>query len=665
MGVKENHMHQGYDLKYLQLLSKQYRTINEVSTEIINLSAIINLPKGTEHFLTDIHGEHEAFDHVMRNASGVVKRKIVDTFGDLLTAEEKKSLATLVYYPKEKLEMIRQTNIDMREWYKTTIYRLVLLCRAAGYKYTRSKVRKALPQSFAYIIEELFHEKENSEMKQTYYQSIIESIIDIECADDFIISLSQVIRKLVVDRLHIIGDIYDRGPGAHIIMDLLMDHHSVDIQWGNHDILWMGAAAGSEACITNTLRIALRYGNLETLEEGYGINLSSLIRFAIETYSGPYSDKCRAKVKPSDFKEKDIELLSRMQKAIAMIQFKVEGQLVNRRPEFKMNDRNILETMDLEKGTVWVEGVEYPLNDTFFPTFDPNDPYRLTEEEADVLDKLKASFIRSEKLRDHVEFLYNKGSMYLVHNGNLMYHGCIPLAKDGEFLAFEYGGGAYKGKELLDYFDHVARKAYYSHESDEKQEALDLIWYIWCGELSPLYGKKKMATFERYFIDETSTHKEFKNAYYSLRSQEEVCIKILREFGLNNAFSHIISGHVPVKAVDGEIPIKANGKLIAIDGGFSKAYQKETGIAGYTLIFNSQGMVLVSHETFKSKSRSIEEDLDVLPTTVFIEKDQPRMYVGDTDSGREMKDNIKALKALLSAYREGEIVQRPRREVIR
>ncbi len=655
-------MHQGYDLKYLQLLSKQYPSIDEVTTEIINLSAIINLPKGTEHFLTDIHGEHEAFDHVMRNASGVVKRKIGDTFGDLLTSEEKKSLATLVYYPKEKLEMIKQSSVDVKEWYKTTIYRLMLLCRAAGYKYTRSKVRKALPQSFAYIIEELFHEKENSEMKQTYYQSIINSIITIECADEFIIALAEVIRKLVVDRLHIIGDIYDRGPGAHIIMDLLMEHHSVDIQWGNHDILWMGAAAGSEACIANTIRIALRYGNLETLEEGYGINLSSLIRFTLETYQGEYSDKIRAKVKPTDFKEKDIDLLSRMQKAVAMIQFKVEGQLVQRRPEFNMADRNLLETVNLEKGTVMVEGKEYALNDTDFPTFDPANPYTLTDEETEVLDKLKMSFVRSEKLKDHVEFLYNEGSMYLVHNANLMYHGCIPITEQGDFIEYDVRGKKYSGKALLDYFDVMSRKAYFSHCKDEKLEALDVMWYIWCGEFSPLFGKKKMATFERYFVNNKETHQETKNAYYELRSSEEICLKVLKEFGLEESFSHIISGHVPVKAAAGEIPIKAGGKLIAIDGGFSKAYQEQTGIAGYTLIFNSQGMVLVSHEPFESKARSIEEDLDVLPTTVFIEKDQPRMYVGDTDVGREMIDNIKALKALLSAYREGEISQKGHRD---
>ncbi|WP_430886356.1 fructose-1,6-bisphosphatase [Fusibacter sp. JL216-2] len=651
-------MHQGYDLKYLQLLSKQYPTIDEVTTEVINLSAIINLPKGTEHFLTDIHGEHEAFDRVMRNASGVVKRKIGDTFGDLLTAEEKKSLATLVYYPKEKLDMIKSSDIEMKEWYRTTIYRLVLLSRAAGYKYTRSKVRKALPQSFAYIIEELLNEKENSEMKQTYYQSIINSIIDIDCADDFIIAMCQVIRKLVVDRLHIIGDIYDRGPGAHIIMDLLIGHHSVDVQWGNHDILWMGAAAGSESCIANTIRIALRYGNLETLEEGYGINLSALIRFTLETYKGAYSSKVRAKVKPTEFKEKDIDLLSRMQKAIAVIQFKVEGQLIERRPEFHMADRNIMETMNLEKGTVLVDGLEYKLNDTDFPTFDPQNPYKLTDEEREVLDKLKQSFMRSEKLKEHIEFLYNKGSMYLVHNQNLMYHGCIPIDDKGEFLAFNAHGYKYSGKALLDYFDHMARKAYFSHKAEEKAEALDTMWYMWCGELSPLFGKKKMATFERYFIDDKKTHKEIKNPYYELRSDEGVCTNVLKEFGLEKSFSHIISGHVPVKAADGEVPIKAGGKLIAIDGGFSKAYQKETGIAGYTLIFNSQGMVLVSHERFESKARSIEEDLDVLPTTVFIEKDQPRMYVGDTDVGREMKENIRALKALLSAYREGEICQK-------
>jgi fructose-1,6-bisphosphatase-3 len=644
------------NLKYLKLLAKQYPTVEAVSTEIINLSAIINLPKGTEHFLTDIHGEHEAFDHAMRNASGVVKRKIQDTFGEDLSESDKNTLATLVYYPKEKLQLIKGQLHHVDNWYKDTIYRLVLLCRAAGYKYTRSKVRKALPENFSYIIEELFHEKEDNEMKTTYYQSIIDSIVETGCADEFIISICEVIRRLIVDRLHIIGDIYDRGPGAHIVMDVLEKHHSVDIQWGNHDILWMGAAAGSEACIANALRIAIRYGNLETVEDGYGINLSPLIRFTYEKYEGPYADSFKTKVKGDEFKDSYIELLSRMQKALAIIQFKLEGQIIKRRPEFNMQNRLVLEGINVEAATVVIDGITYPLNDSFLPTIDPNDPYKMTEEETEVLEKLKHSFVQSEKLKKHVKFLYKKGNIHLVHNNNLLYHGCVPLTASGEFASYKVGDEHVSGKDLLDYFEAMARKAYFE-KGYAKAEALDVIWYIWCGELSPLFGKSKMATFERYFIDDKASHKEVKNPYYDYRNRQANCVKILKAFGLDSKYSHIINGHVPVKTVKGEVPIKAGGKLIAIDGGFAKAYQRETGIAGYTLIFNSRGMALVSHQPFTSKERAIVENHETLPTPVFIEKDHPRMYVGDTDEGMEMKESISALKELLKAYRSGLVAQ--------
>ncbi|MGB3368569.1 MAG: fructose-1,6-bisphosphatase [Acidaminobacteraceae bacterium] len=648
-------MTQNYELKYLKLLSNQYPTINSVSTEIINLSAILKLPKGTEHFLTDIHGEHEAFDHVLRNASGVIKRKINDAFKETLSYDEKQMLATLIYYPKEKLEIIRRSEIDMDTWHRVILHRLIILCRAAAYKYTRSKVRKLLPENFAYIIEELFHENEDSEMKQSYFQSIIDTMIDIECADEFIIELCKLIRELVIDRLHIIGDIYDRGPGAHIIMDLLKEHHSIDIQWGNHDILWMGAASGCEACIANTLRIALRYGNLETLEDGYGINLSPLIRFTIDLYNDKYPKSFRAKVKGREFKEKDIDLLSRMQMAIAIIQLKLEGQIIKRRPEFNMDNRLFLDTLDLENATVVINSKVYDINSTNFPTIDMEDPYKLSDEENMVMSKLKASFVNSEKLNKHVKFLYNKGSMYSTYNNNLLFHGCVPLDEKGEFAEFYVNEKSYSGKVLMDYFESMSRKAYFSTCEYEKSVALDNIWYVWCGELSTLFGKSKMATFERYYIEDSSSHLEIKNSYFELRDSDEICIKILNEFGLNSRNSHIINGHVPVKVKTGEIPVKANGKLIAIDGGFSKAYQNETGIAGYTLIFNSRGMMLVEHKAFESKDISINEDRDMLPTKVFIEKDQPRMYVGDTDIGCEIKDNIKALKELLKAYKSGHI----------
>lgn len=645
------------NIKYLKLLSKQYPTVESVSSEIINLSAIINLPKGTEHFLTDIHGEHEAFDHAMRNASGVVKRKIGDTFGDSLSEQDKNTLATLVYYPKEKLSVIKEQIEDIEAWQKDIIYKLVLLCRAAGYKYTRSKVRKSLPESFSYIIEELFHEKENSEMKTSYYQAIINSIVETDSADDFIIAICEVIRRLVVDRLHIIGDIYDRGPGAHIVLDVLEKHHSVDIQWGNHDILWMGAAAGSEACIANALRIAIRYGNLETIEDGYGINLSPLVRFTYEVYDGPYADSFKTKVKNTTFKKSYIDLLSKMQKALAIIQFKLEGQIIERRPEFNMMNRRVLDQLNLENGTVEIDGIVYELNDTFLPTINPENPYEMTEDEKYVLSKLKHSFINSEKLRKHMKFLYKKGNMHLVHNKNLLYHGCVPLTQSGEFACYRVGNQELCGKALYDYFEVMSRDAYFEPSGPIKDEAMDVMWYIWCGPLSPLFGKAKMATFERYFIDDKSSHQERKNPYYEFREDETTCIKILKEFGLDSSYSHIINGHVPVKASKGEVPIKAGGKLIAIDGGFAKAYQRETGIAGYTLIFNSRGMALVAHQPFESRESAIVDNSEKLPRPVFIEKDHPRMYVGDTDEGKDMIESIEALKELLKAYRNGIIAQ--------
>ncbi|MCK8060364.1 MULTISPECIES: fructose-1,6-bisphosphatase [unclassified Fusibacter] len=643
------------NLKYLELLGKQYRNISDVCTEIVNLTAITNLPKGTEHFLADIHGEHEAFEHVMRNASGVVKRKINEVFAESITDEEKKTLATLIYYPKEKIKLIKSSEADLDAWYELMIYRLVNLCKAAAYKYTRSKVRKAIPESFKYIIEELFNENDQISMKKSYFKSIVESVIAIDRADEFIITISGVIRQLVVDHLHIIGDIYDRGAGAHHVIDTLMRHHSVDTQWGNHDVLWIGAAFGSEACMANVLRISLRYGNLETLEEGYGINLSPLVRLALDHYGGEYAGTFDAKVKSSDFKEKDIDLMSRMQKAIAIIQFKLEGQIIRRRPDLNLNDRLLLEKIDYRQGTVLIDGVDYELIDKVLPTIDPEDPYRLTEDERDVVEKLKSSFYHSTKLQEHAKFLIDKGSMYLVYNGNLLYHGCIPLNGDGSFRKFEIDGATYQGKSLLDYFDAKVKKAYYAKDEKIKSQCQDLIWYLWCGEFSPLFGKKKMATFERYFIEDSETHLEVKDPYYTLREDEEICDRILHEFGLENRISHIINGHVPVKVKKGEVPIKAGGKLITIDGGFSKAYQKETGIAGYTLIFNSKGMILVSHEPFESKEKAVKEEMDMLPTTVFIQKDRPRMYVGDTDTGIRLKEDIDSLKALLDAYREGQI----------
>ncbi len=646
-------MSKKYDIDYLELLSQIYPDEASVSTELINLSAIINLPKGTEHFLTDVHGEHEAFSHVLRNASGVVKRKIDDTFLDTLTMDEKNSLATLIYYPHEKLQKFKDDGFLTDMYYTVLIHRLVLLCRAAGYKYTRSKVRKALPKNYAYIIEELLYEDENNDMKKGYYDSVIDSIVETGLANSFIIAICKVIRRLVIDRLHIVGDIYDRGPGAHIIMDILMNHHAVDIQWGNHDIIWMAAAAGSQVCIANVLRICLRYGNLETIEEGYGISLTPLARFTMDYYPNDYPKAFKAKVKDDDFSMDDVDLISRMQKAMAIIQFKLEGQLIERRPEFNMESRNILHTIDINNKTVEIEGVKYEINDVDFPTLRLDDPYALTDEEYEVMQKLTRSFMHAQKLQEHTKFLYEKGGMYLVHNGNLLYHGCIPLNEDGSFEELQIGDKTYRGKNMMIFFDDMARRAYFSENIEEAKYAQDIMWYAWCGPVSPLFGKHKMATFERYFINDKSTHKEIKNPYYEFRSSREICENILKEFGLTSKHSCIISGHVPVKASSGELPIKGEGKLIVIDGGFSKAYQSETGIAGYTLIFNSQGMVLVSHEPFESVEKAVEEDYDIMPKTVFIQNDRPRMYVGDTNNGKKIKKNIECLKALLEAYRNG------------
>jgi len=642
---------------YLKLISKHFPSISAVSTEIINLKAILNLPKGTEHFLTDIHGEAEAFDHVIRNASGVIKRKINDAFKDSLTSQEKKILATVVYYPKEKLDYIKTIEEDIDAWYEKIMYQLVVLFRAAGYKYTRSKVRKAIPEHFRYIIEELFHEREENKMKSAYYESIIESIIEVGRADHFIITISEVIRRLVIDHLHIVGDIYDRGQGAHLIMDTLMDHHSLDIQWGNHDILWMGAGSGSMACMANVIRISLRYDTLGTLENAYGINLSPLVRFTLEHYKNDQIRPFTAKEQRKTVKEKDINLMSRMQKAIAVIQFKLEGQIIQRRPDFKMNNRLLLSHMDLESGKVMIDGKEYLLKDTDFPTIDLNNPYELTLEEQEVMDKLKDAFLSSEKLQKHVKFLNKKGSMYKVFNKNLLYHACIPMRADGSFKNFTMDGKIYSGKELLDYFDHAVTTAYYSKDSKIKEKGLDLMWYLWCGETSPLFGKKKMATFERYFIEDKSIHKEEKNPYYDLRHEEKTCNKILNAFGLKEDHCHIVNGHVPVKVKKGESPIKGGGKLIAIDGGFSKAYQGVTGIAGYTLIYNSQGIVLVSHEAFNAKKDAIEKDLDMLPTTEFVQVDRPQMFVADTDIGNKIQSEIDVLKKLLEAYQNKSIKQ--------
>jgi len=647
------------DLKYLKLLSKQYSNISSASTEIVNLQAILNLPKSTEHFISDIHGEYESFIHMLKNASGVIKRKIDDVFGNTLSEDEKANLATLIYYPEQKLELIKSSEANLEEWYKVTLYRLIVLCRLVSSKYTRSKVRKALPQDFAYIIEELLHEQDNTVNKQEYYNGIISTMIDIDRASEFIISISNVIQRLVVDRLHIIGDIYDRGPGAEIIMEALMKHHSVDIQWGNHDVLWMGASAGHEACICNVLRISLRYANLNTIEDGYGINLLPLATFAMDVYEKDTCKRFIPKTIDKTLSKKEISLIAKMHKAIAIIQFKLEGQILQNRPEFLMDDQLLLDKIDYENGTINLNGVIYELNDKLFPTIDPVEPYKLTLQEEDLIHKLRRSFINSEKLQRHIRFIYSKGSMYLVCNSNLLYHGCIPLNEDGSFKELILNGKSYSGKALLDKFDILTREAYFfKNSTEEKKFAMDMVWYLWCGPDSPEFGKHRMTTFERYFISDKKTHVEKKNPYYKYRDDDQVCFNILKEFNLAPDSSHIINGHIPVKTKEGENPIKANGKLLVIDGGFCRAYQPETGIAGYTLIYNSYGLLLSSHEPFESIRKAIEEEKDILSSTIILEQVASRKRVSDTDIGEDLKKQIKELEMLLIAYRKGLIKEK-------
>ncbi|MGL5258898.1 MAG: fructose-1,6-bisphosphatase [Lachnospiraceae bacterium] len=644
------------ELMYLKSLAKQFPTIASASMEIINLQAILNLPKGTEHFLTDIHGESEQFNHVLKNGSGSVKRKIDDEFGNTLSQKDKKSLATLIYYPQEKLDIVMKEEEHIEDWYKVTLFRLVQVTKRVCSKYTRSKVRKALPKEFAYIIEELITEKEELVDKEAYYNEIINMIIKIGRAPDFIIALSLLIQRMVIDHLHIVGDVFDRGKGPHIILDTLIDYHSVDIQWGNHDVVWMGAASGEECCIANVIRMSARYGNLDTIEEGYGINLIPLATFALETYKDVNCDVFKIKFN-TDYNTKDLELDTKMHKAIAIIQFKLEGQLIRRNPEFNMEDRNLLHKIDYKKKTIEVYGETYPILDCDFPTVDPKDPYKLTEEEAHVVERLKQAFLKSEKLQKHVKFLFSKGGLYKIHNSNLLYHGCVPLDEKGNFLKVNIFGKEYYGRQLYDTLDTYARKGYYSTDLEEKRKGKDILWFIWAGPNSPVFGKDKMTTFERYFVEEKSTHKEMKNAYYRHFDNENVLNNILKEFGLSTKTSHIINGHVPVELKKGETPIKCDGKLLIIDGGFSKAYQEKTGIAGYTLVANSRGMRLVAHEYFESKESSIIKETDIISDSFFVETSSNRIRVADTDIGIELSDSINQLERLLKAYRDGIIVE--------
>lgn len=643
--------------RYLERLSDLYPTIAAASTEIINLQAILNLPKGTEHFLTDIHGENEAFSHVLKNGSGSVRRKIDDVFGNTLSKKDKQSLATLIYYPKDKMALVKMEEANMEDWYKINLYRLIEVSKRSASKYTRSKVRKALPKDFAYVIEELITEKSEISDKESYYNEIIQTIIKIGRAEEFIAAISELIQRLVVDHLHIVGDIYDRGPGPHVIMDKLMTCHSLDIQWGNHDVLWMGAAAGQRGCIANVIRICARYGNLDILEDGYGVNLLPLANFSLRTY-GDDPCTCFALKGPEKPNKAEMEMDLRMHKAISMIQFKVEGQIINRNKEFALEDRALLHRIDYEKGTITLEEKEYHLKDVNFPTIDPKDPYRLSPEEEEVMERLERAFMGCDKLQKHMRFLLAKGSLYKVYNHNLLYHGCVPLNEDGSLKEVMLFGELHKGKSLYDALDRHVRKGCFALDEGERKSCQDIMWYIWLHPHSPLFGKDKMATFERYFLAEKETHLEKKNPYYYLIEKEEVVDNIMEEFGLFPGKAHIINGHMPVKCKNGESPIKCGGKVLVIDGGFSKAYQKETGIAGYTLIYNSYGLLLVAHEPFESTEAAIQKESDIHSDYMVVKRVLERRLVGDTDIGRDLKEQVDDLERLLAAYRSGEITEK-------
>ena len=643
--------------KYLELLSKSYKNIDEVTTEIINLQAILNLPKGTELFMSDIHGEYEAFLQILNNGSGIIKSKIDDLYENSISQQDRKNLATLIYYPEEKLNIEKRVNTNMKEFYTIMLYRLLEVARAVSSKYTRSKVRKAMPSGFDYIIDELLHAQGDNEYdKEKYYQQIIKSIIDLGQADEFIIAISHLIKRMAIDHLHIIGDVYDRGPGAAIIMDKLMDFHSLDIQWGNHDILWMGAACGNECCIANVVRICSRYDNLSTLEDGYGINIRPLSIFAQETYQNdPCKEFLPRTCEYSRYSNSDKILMSKIQKAISIIQFKLEGNLIMKHPEYNMNERLLLDKVDYDNLEITLKGVKYKLNDSNFPTIDTKNPYKLTKQEQEIIDRLKNSFINSEKLMDHVTFLYSKGHMYQKYNDNIMYHGCIPLTPNGEFDEVEVLGEKYKGKELMNQMENVAHKAFFTGNNISSQDDIDYMWYLWCGPKSPLFGKDKVTTFERYFINDKKTHVETKNPYYKFQNDEKTCNMILKSFNIDSSEGHIINGHVPVKAKDGESPVRANGKLIVIDGGFAKSYQKSTGLAGYTLTYNSHGLVLAANEPFESKNKAILHGLDIKSQTVLKQDAKDRKCVKDTDIGKNLESQISDLKLLLNAYIDGDL----------
>lgn len=649
------------DQRYLELLAEKFPSVSAAATEIINLQAILSLPKGTEHFLSDIHGEANAFIHVLRNASGQIRRKVDDIFGMSMRESDKRELCALIYYPEEKLALMRQqADEDLDDWYRMTLHQVVEVARFVTVKYTRSKVRKLLPTDFAYVINELLHESKSEPDRQNYYNAIINSIVEIGRSEDLIIAICQLIHRLIIDSLHIVGDIFDRGPGAWRIMDTLSRYHNFDIQWGNHDIEWMGAAAGNLALIASVLRISIRYANVETLEEGYGINLLPLANMAMEVYG---SDPCLL-WQTKDFEnnprlKRSAQLMAKMHKAISIIEFKLEGQIIRRHPEYQMDDRLMLHLIDKERGVITIDGHEYELLDKNLPSLNPDDPYALCQREQEVMEQLAHSFRRSSEMQKHLRLLYQKGSLFLVRDGNLMFHAAIPMNDDGTFEEVEVDGQRVKGRALMERLDRVVRNAYFAPQgSPKQQDALDYMLYLWCGPKSPLFNKDKMTTFERYFIADQSLYTEKKGAFFVLANQRQTCEYILREFGLDPHTAHIINGHVPVRTNKGESPLRAEGIRLVIDGGFSKPYHETTGISGYTLIYNSHGLQLVEHEFFESKDKAIRTGADVHSRVQLEDFKYHRMRVRDTDRGHELQQQIQNLQKLLVAYRHGVIKER-------
>ena len=643
------------DMAYLQLLAREYPSVKEATSEIINLMAICNLPKGTEYFFSDLHGEHEAFIYLLRSSSGIIREKIRETFGHIISEEDEVRLANLIYYPEKMINQIKQANEYTEDWQKTAVYRLVQICREVSSKYTRSKVRKKMPKEFSGVIDELLYVDNTDDNKTEYYSELINTLIDVRVADSFIVVICSLIRSLTIDNLHILGDIFDRGPRPDIILEELMHFHDVDIQWGNHDISWMGAATGNRACICNVLRMALGYNGFDVLEDGYGINLRPLSMFAERVYR---DDPCTCFLPQildkNIYDAVDPKLAAKMHKAIAVLQYKEEGQIIKRHPEYGMEERILLSAIRYDRGTVTIDGKEYPMRDMNFPTVDPADPLRLTDEEEELLHTLELSFRHNARLHEHVRFLYSNGSMYKCCNSNLLYHGCIPMTENREFDGLMVGGKMYRGKELMDFIDTQVKNAYFLPEdAPEKEACRDFMWYLWNGAKSPVFGKDKNRSFEHYFIEDPEVMRETMNPYYQLSEEEETCDMILKEFGLPTKGSHIINGHMPVKIKSGETPIRAGGKLFIIDGGLSKAYQERTGIAGYTLIFNSHHLALAEHKPF-------DPERERTPKVYIVEKMQKRITVADTDEGKELAGRIEDLKELLKAYRSGLLKERVR-----